>query len=129
MLVDEVDIARVRNGHLVLVRLDAYSDEIFEARVARIFPSKNLQTQTFKVEATFTTQPSILYSGLAGEANIIISSKENALTVPIEYVVRGNRVVTAEGELEVVTGLRNLEVIEILAGIDTATLLFKPEFE
>lgn len=129
MMIDEVDIARVKKDQLVLVRLDAYSDQIFEARVQHIFPSKNMQTQTFTVEATFVQAPPTLYAGLAGEANVVIASKERAMTIPLEYLRNGNYVITERGEITVETGLRNLEFVEIINGIDTSTVLIKPALQ
>ena len=126
MMIDEVDIARIRKDQLVLVRLDAYGEQVFEATVTQIFPSKNMQTQTFKVEAAFVQAPPTLYAGLAGEANVIIASRERAITIPVEYLKSENSVLIESGETEVKTGLRNLEYVEILSGIDTSTVLIKP---
>ena len=50
MLIDEVDIARVKRGQKILVTLDAYKNEVFEAKITKIYPSKDQRTQTFKVE-------------------------------------------------------------------------------
>lgn len=127
MLVDEVDIARLRMGQLVIVHLDAYPKEVFEAAVTRIYPSKDLQTQTFTVEAEFLASPPVLYAGLGGEANIVIATRDNAMTIPIEYLKDDGWVVTPDGEKAIETGLRNLDHIEVLSGIDTSTVIMKPE--
>ena len=84
MLVDEVDITKINEGQLVLVRLDAYGKEIFEARVSKIYPKMDVRSQTFKVEAAFKSQPAKLYPGLTGEANIVTEVREKVLTIPYE---------------------------------------------
>jgi HlyD family secretion protein len=127
MLIDEVDISRIREKQLVLLTLDAYPGELFEAEVSKIYPQKNERNQTFRVEASFRQQPERLYAGLSGEANIIIRRKEKALSIPRDYLIGGNQVQTEEGLVEVKTGLRNLERVEILAGLDSTTLIYKPE--
>lgn len=126
MAVDEVDIASIEIGQKAIVALDAYEDKVFNADVSMIYPQKDERSQTFKVEALFQNLPDVLYSGLAGEANIIIRTKEDALTIPINYLKEGNKVETADGTAEVKTGLRSLERIEILSGLDTTDIILKP---
>ena len=127
MVIDEVDIVRIKTGDKVLVNLDAYRDEIFTARISKIFPLKDERTQTFKVECRFVQAPSVLYAGLSGEANIVISEKENVMTIPATYLSDGNKVTTEEGTVEVQVGLKDFERVEILSGIDTATVIQKPQ--
>ena len=126
MSVDEVDITRIHPGQQVLIRLDAYNDTVFEAEVDRIYPQKDSRTQSFRVEGFFTAPPHRLYPGLLGEANIIIREKSRAISIPLEYLTADNRVKTEQGEVDVQTGLRNMEEVEILAGIDSTTVLLKP---
>lgn len=126
MDIDEVDITKIRLGDTVIIILDAYENELFLATVSKIFPKKNDISQTFRVESEFIEQPSKLYYGLSGEANIIISKRKNTLTIPTEYLMPNNKVSTSEGEKTVSVGIKNLEFVEILSGIDASTLLLKP---
>ena len=127
LLVDEVDIVKLEIGQKVLITLDAYTDTLFEGKVAKIYPKKDERTQTFKVEAVFERAPKVLYPGLAGEANIIISEKENTLTIPLEYLTEDNQVETDDGLREVITGKRNIDEVEIISGIDATTKIYRPE--
>lgn len=127
MLVDEVDIVRVSLDQQIIVSLDAYSGDVFQAKVTKIIPKKNERNQAFTVEATFVSSPETLYPGLSGEANIIISTKEDVLTIPRSYLVDGDSVMTEEGTVKVVTGLKTLEHIEVISGISESTVLLKPE--
>lgn len=126
LLVDEVDIVKIDLGQKTLITLDAYGNEVFEARVSKIYPKKDERSQTFKVEAMFLDPPKKLYPGLAGEGNIIIAEKENVLTIPREYLINDNQVLTEDGEKTVKLGLHNLERVEILDGIDKKTKIIKP---
>lgn len=127
MLIDEVDIIKIELDQKVVVSLDAYSDEVFLAKVSKILPKKDLRNQTFTIEAVFVNPPSKLYSGLSGEANIIVSEKENVLTIPKSYLTSNSQVQTHEGLVTVKTGLENLEFVEILRGIDSETYIYKPK--
>ena len=79
MRVDEVKIVKLKMGQKALITLDAYRLEVFTARIRKIYPRKDERSQTFKVESLFDSPPEILYPGLAGEGNIVIAEKENAL--------------------------------------------------
>lgn len=127
MLIDEVDIARLKEKQAVYVTLDAYPGQVFEAEVSKIYPQKNERSQTFTVEATFKERPERLYAGLSGEANILISRRRNTLTIPRDYLAENKQVLTENGMVAVSTGLQSLERIEITAGIDTTTRILKPE--
>jgi len=126
LLVDEVDIARLEIGQQVLITLDAFDKQVFEARVHKIFPQKNQRSQTFKIEAQFDQQPDKLYPGLSGEANIVIAEKKNVLSIPKAYLV-DNKVKTDDGLVEITTGLESLDKVEVLSGIDANTTLYLPE--
>ncbi len=127
MLIDEVDIIKIRVDQLTLITLDAYPKEVFTARVSKIYPQKDERSQTFKIEAIFSKTPSILYPGLAGEGNIVIAEIENALTIPREYLLNGDKVETEDGIVQVKVGFQNLERVEIISGISETTLLLKPK--
>lgn len=127
MRIDEVDIASILIDQKVIITLDAYKGKTFEAKITKIYPVKDDRTQTFKVEARFINPPESLYAGLSGEANIVISQKENVMTIPLEYLLEGNKVVTEDGEIEVKTGMRNIERVEIESPrIDSNTKIIKP---
>lgn len=127
LLVDEVDIVKVQLLQKVLLTLDAYKDQVFEAKVIKIYPRKDERSQTFKVEAEFENPPEVLYPGLSGEGNIIIAQRDDAIVIPKSFLIEGNKVQTANGLVEVTLGLQNLDRIEVLEGIDEHTEILKPE--
>ncbi|MEZ5042640.1 MAG: efflux RND transporter periplasmic adaptor subunit [Saprospiraceae bacterium] len=126
MLIDEVDIARIVVGQSAFIALDAYEGEVFEAVITKIYPQKNSRTQTFKVEGQFTKAPKVLYAGLSGEANIVLSEKQHAISIPLDYLLENNKVRTAEGYIAVEVGLKNLERAEVVSGLDTGMVIIKP---
>lgn len=127
MLIDEVDISKVKVGQKVLVTLEAFKSKVFEARITRIAPKMDERTQTFEVEAEFVKAPDQLYMGLTGEGNIVVREKRSALVIPREYLQGGNKVETDNGLVTVKTGLSNWSYVEILEGIDENTAIYKPQ--
>lgn len=126
MDIDEVDITKIEIKDSVIIILDAYPDKTFIAQVIKIYPKKKLSTQTFQVESIFNEPPPKLYNGLSGEANILVDRRTDALVIPADYLLSANKVLTDDGEVSVKVGLKNLEFVEIIAGIDTTTTLMKP---
>lgn len=127
MLIDEVDISKIEIGQKVLISLEAFKDEVFEAKINRISPKMDERTQTFEIEGVFIHPPTKMYMGLTGEGNIVINEKKKALVIPREYLLSGNKVETENGMIKVSTGLSNWSYIEILSGVDENTVIYKPK--
>ena len=125
--VDEYDISKLVIGQKVLLTMDSYKGEVFEASISKMYSMMNERSKSFKVEAIFTKQPKNLYPNLTTEANIIIEVKENTTTIPRNYLINNDFVVLANQEKRKVTiGLKDYEKVEILSGITTKNQIFKP---
>ena len=124
--VDELDINKVRTGQKVLITMDTYGDKVFNAIIKKIYPLLDSRTQTFTVDAEFVDSPQNLFPGLSAEANIIISESKRSLAIPSGFIFAGDSVILEkEGKHKVKTGLKNLEYVEILSGIDSTTAVYK----
>ncbi|MBL7962293.1 MAG: efflux RND transporter periplasmic adaptor subunit [Flavobacteriales bacterium] len=125
--VDEYDIVRVQPGQDVLITMDSYKGQVLEGTVSRVDPLMNERSRTFTVEAVFKHAPPVLYPNLTAEANIVLARKETALTIPAAYLVDDRYVLVGKGERrEVRLGLRDLERVEVLGGIDSSTVILHP---
>ncbi|NNE27953.1 MAG: HlyD family efflux transporter periplasmic adaptor subunit [Saprospiraceae bacterium] len=129
MEVDEFDISKIRLGQKIALQMDAYQDKIFDGTLAIIYPKLNQATKSFTVEGTFDNPPDPLYSGLNGEANIIIGQKDSVLVIPTSYLGVGNTVQSDTGIIKVKTGIQNMNYTEITEGIDADTKIIMPENE
>lgn len=127
MQVDEYDILMVKPGQKVIVKLDSYKDEVFEAKVSRINPLMDERSKTFLVEAQFVKYPKRVFPNISFEASILIKSKNRALLIPRNYLLNDSTVVKANGDtIRVKTGLKDYQMIEILSGINHEDELKKP---
>lgn len=125
--IDEYDIVKVQLGQLVLISLDSYKGQVYEAVINKINPIMNERTKTFLVEAKFTKQPKTLYPNLTAEANIIIQTKKNAITLPRNVVSDDGFVTKANGDkIAVKTGLKDYKKIEILSGVSISDEIIVP---
>lgn len=128
MQIDEYDVAKVKLGQKVLLTMDSYKGEVFEATVSKINPMMNERSKSFTIEAEFIKQPSVLYPNLTAEANIIINRKENALTIPRNYLINDSQVLIGKDKRQkVVIGLKDYQKVEIIKGITADEYIYKPQ--
>lgn len=125
--VDEYDIARIKPGQQTLLTMDSYKQKAFEARITRIIPFMNDRTRSFTVEAVFTSPPPALYPNLTVEANIVIQTKEKALTIPRDFLVNDSLVWMSDGsKRKVDVGLKDYDKAEIINGLVAGEKIIKP---
>lgn len=125
--VDEQDISKVKIGQEVLVKLDLEKDKIWMAKITKIHPKLNVKDQSFRVDAEFTGEKPVLYYGITVEANIVVQTKENVLTIPKNTLVAADSVwvVTPSGEekIKIRKGIEDFDYVEVLSGITKETEL------
>lgn len=126
--VDENDMVRVILGQKVYVTMDSYKGAVFEAVIDKIYPIMVEQSRTFKIEAHFVKPPPKLYPNLTAEANIVIKTKKNVITIPKNYLIQDEYVLVSKKEKrKVKTGLSDYQKVEILEGLKPGESIFKPE--
>lgn len=127
MHVDEFDITKIKIGQKVLLSLDSYKGKAFEAEITKVFPIMDEKTKTFKAEASFKSIPENLYPNLSAEANIVIETKNKALTIPSNYIFQDQFVLLKNKEKrKIVVGLKDYEKTEVLQGLSAKDEIIKP---
>ena len=125
--VDENDILRVQKGQNVVVTLDSYKKQVFEAKVTKISEIMNERSKTFLVEAKFTKAPPKLFPNITFEANILLSRREKVVLIPRNFLKNDSIVTLASGEERVVkVGLKDFQKAEILSGLKATEEIVKP---
>ncbi len=127
LAIDETDIARVKPGQRVAITLSSYPQRVWEGVVDRINPIMNERSKLFTVEASFSQPPALLFPNLTAEANIFLSFKQEALTIPVNFLLNDTSVVLESGKIRTVqTGLKDYQRVEILAGLKKDEVIQKP---
>lgn len=131
--VDEADVERVEPGMSATVTLDAFPGEEFETTVTRVNPAAQ-STATggtiFPVELDLSDTAKHILLGMKGDATIEVSSRDEALTVPIEalfseggtdyvYVVNNGTL----KKTEITVGATTDTEVEVLGGIDEGAVV------
>lgn len=129
LAVDETDFAKLKEGQEIVIKMDAYGDKVFKAKVTKIYPKLNKVDQSFRVDADFEGESPLAYYGLTVEANIIISQNPKALTIPKTYLVGNDSVWIEEGKdkkkVKIQKGAENFELVQIKGGLTEKSVLVK----
>jgi RND family efflux transporter MFP subunit len=123
--VPEESAAGVRSGASITLTLDAYPGRTFTAAVTRIFPDIDRRTHTRTVEGSIEGDTA-LAPGMFARLQLTLNRAPEALTVPIEAVVRREGhpvvfVIGSEGTAEerpVELGLEVDGKVQLLAGVE-----------
>lgn len=118
-------IGELKTGQKARISNYAYPGETFEGIITNIRLTLNQQTRTFTAEVTIPNPALKLRPGMFAEAEIVVRSAQNTLTVPKGAVaIRENRTVVFIIEKQrafmkpVTTGLEDKDKVEILTGIN-----------
>jgi multidrug efflux pump subunit AcrA (membrane-fusion protein) len=117
LLVDEDDLGKIWIGQKAEIKMDAYPNKIFKAKIARIYPVLNKAEQSFRVDAEFTEPLPINIYGLNIEANILITENKNVVTIPKKAVMKGDTVLVQQAEktraIKIEKGIEDDQMVEI----------------
>jgi HlyD family secretion protein len=132
MSVDELDVGNVKVGQKVVVTADARDGMTYSGTVTNISLQSSQSNGVTNYPVTVTLDdPGDLLPGMNVDGVIILDESENTLMIPIDALMRGNRVYVkdetvteAQGNVpagfkavEVETGLSSDDYVEILSGL------------
>lgn len=133
--VPEADIAKIKQGDMARITLDAYgSDVFFEGRVSAIDPAETIidNVPTYKTTLHFTKDDQRIKSGMTANIDIRTAVRENTLFAPERAIITQNgqkliRTIAPDGtttDVAVTVGLKGSDgSIEVLSGIAEGTTI------
>lgn len=137
--VNEDDIALVKGGNLVLMRIAGFDDRAVEGTVFEILPDANRATKGYTIKVAFrdpTLIPSKALdartilpgdvtpkSGMTVELGIVTRERKDVLTIPRSSVSAESTVFVVDDsgyltETEIETGLMNFRMVEVRSGLE-----------
>jgi macrolide-specific efflux system membrane fusion protein len=126
LFVSEDDITKINIGHPVVVNINTYPDQTFEAEITKIYPAFDETEQSYIVEAVFKQLPQKMFSGTQLQANIETGNRKDVLVIPTAYISRGSFVqLKYGGEKKIETGSKNKEWTEVVSGLAEGDVIVK----
>jgi Cu(I)/Ag(I) efflux system membrane fusion protein len=121
----EQDMALVKNGANVKVKVNAYPDQVFEGKVAYVYPTLKAETRTVPVRIELANPKQLLKPAMYAQVELSTTSKGKVIAVPDSAVIdSGTRrlvfIQLAEGRFEpreIRTGARSDNYVEVLEGV------------
>jgi len=83
----ERDYGHISVGQVTDVRVDAYPDEHFSGKVARIAPMLQESSRVAKMEVEVANNSHILKPGMFTKVRVVLAENDNAQTVPNQAIV------------------------------------------
>lgn len=142
MSVDELDIQSVKTGQSVEVTADAFEGQTFNGKVTNISLASSYSNGVTNYPVTVTLdEAGQLLPGMNVDGEIILEQTQDALVVPVDSLMRGNRVyvkddTVTQGDgnvpagfraVEVETGLMNDDFVEIVNGLSEGDEVYVSE--
>ena len=126
--IDEVDAPDIRTAMSATISLDAFGKKRFAGTVSRVAPyvlDREKQARTVDVEVTFidARDTGNMLPGYSADIEVVLVKKVNALRIPSEAIIEGNRVLVFSEQAGVLeerkidTGLHNWEYTQVLSGV------------
>ena len=151
--VNEIDVARMNLGMEASVDIDAIPGKKFTGVVKKMAPaSKDSSSATgssttgqssdsvvkFQVEIALKSTDPLLRTGMSAKCSLIAAKADNALILPIEFVVRegskyfveipGDKPTDKPTRREIKAGLTTGSQIQILSGLKEGEKVHRPAF-
>lgn len=90
--VPERELATLKAGQPVALRVDAAPGTAFEGSIDRVSPVVDAASGTFRVVAAFSDASGVLKPGMFGRIEVVYDERAQALTVPREALIEGEGV-------------------------------------
>jgi len=128
--VDEEDVTKVREGQIVRMSLYAFEGDVLSGKVTRIYDQADSERRTFEVDVQLDQPKEGLQPGMTGELIFVLYHKDDCLVLPTQSLQKSKEkewiYLAKDGKLKRIDakiGLRSIERIEVLAGIEKGDLV------
>lgn len=138
VLVDQLDVVRVKSGQETIVTFDSYPGRTFTGSVGEIdaTPVTNQGVVSYTVKIFLKTPDDVkLYNNMTATVTITLDEKNNTILVPTMAITNTNGRKTVRifkngrpVQQEVTTGDSEGEMTEILSGLDVGDRIVNRQF-
>ncbi|MFA9289951.1 MAG: efflux RND transporter periplasmic adaptor subunit [Solirubrobacteraceae bacterium] len=126
--IDETNINLIKLNQLVYIKLNTNKNKIYSGKISKILPNFNLLNQTYTCEVKLDNSLDFKINKTQLDANIVVNSKKNALLIPSDYLIYGDKVIlkSTEDTINIKVGIKSTDYVEILDGLSEKDIILKP---
>jgi RND family efflux transporter MFP subunit len=128
----EENFSGIRPGQRATVRFLGYGNQQYDAKVVKVLPTADPETQRYIVHLEVQIDPDLLVPGITGEVNIIVNERKSQAIIPRRalfqrsvFVVKDNRV----EQRKVDVGFTSLNQVEITKGLNTGEFVIVEDLD
>jgi len=130
LTIPQTELSKFSSGHTAAVKVDSMPDAEFAATIARISPTIDPGTGTFRATAYLDNQDSDLAPGMFGRFTIAYEKHADALLIPVAAAVQeDNEIIVfvvqdgAAVRRPIQVGIRSNGLLEVLAGLEASDII------
>jgi RND family efflux transporter MFP subunit len=130
--ISEENFANIKLNQIATVRFLGYGDGLYDAKVVKILPTADPETQRYIVHLEVKIDPDKLVPGLTGEVNITTGERMSDTLIPRRALFDNNVYVVEDGRVrlrKVEVGYVSLNIAEVTKGLKTGDLVIVEELE
>ena len=123
--IPQSELSKFAAGHPAIVSVDAMPERTFKATIARISPTIDARSGTFRATAFIDNEHGLLAPGMFGRFDIAYEKHSDALLIPVDAVLQEDNVFVvyivdngAAIRRPIETGIVDAGNIEVLSGLD-----------
>ncbi len=130
--ISEENFANIKLDQIATVRFLGYGDGLYDAKVVKILPTADPETQRYVVHLDVKIDPDKLVPGLTGEVNITTGERMSDTLIPRRALFDNNVYVVEDGRVhlrKVEVGYVSLNIAEVTNGLKTGDQVVVEELE
>jgi RND family efflux transporter MFP subunit len=130
--ISEENFSGVKVGERARVRFLPYGNEFYDAKVTKVLPTADPDTQRYIVFVTVNIDPEKLIPGVTGEASIVVGERDSKALIPRRALFQHYVYVVKDGiveQREVEVGYTSWNQVEILKGLEPGELVIVEELD
>jgi RND family efflux transporter MFP subunit len=130
--ISEENFSGIKVGQSARVRFLGYGNELYDAKVVKVLPTADPDTQRYIVHLEVKIDPTLLIPGITGEVSIVVNERDSKTIVPRRALFQHYLYVVKDGVVErrlVQIGYLGLNQVEVVNGLAEGDMVIVEELD
>jgi RND family efflux transporter MFP subunit len=130
--ISEENFANIKVDKRARVRFLGYGNQLYDAKVIKVLPTADPETQRYIVHLEVAIGPDLLVPGITGEVTIVVNERDSRTIMPRRALFQNSVFVVNNGKVEqrkVDVGYTSLNQVEILKGVKEGEMVIVEDLD